>query len=124
MKKLILILFLAGLSSATLGLTEATGQTIWSVQTVTASATMSSTARLVIVSGGGAKTLTFPSASAGHVKTIVNHGTGDVTLSPAVRVQNGKTSALLPWSVSEFLSGISSNKITVVYDGTEWRLID
>lgn len=123
MKKLNFILLVSVMAlMASTG--SATGQTIWSVQTVTASATVNSTARLVIVSSGGAKTITLPTSSSGRVITIVNHGTGDVTLSPAVRVQNGKTSALLPWSVSEFLSGMSSNKITMVYDGTEWRLID
>ncbi|MGR3809619.1 hypothetical protein [Jiulongibacter sp. NS-SX5] len=116
MKKLIFILLLFPFWSK--------AQTTWSIQTVTSTATVNATARLVVVSSGAAKTITLPSSSTGRVITIVNHGTGDVTLSPAVRVQNGKTSALLSPSVGEYLSGISSNKITVVYDGSEWRLID
>lgn len=125
MRKLFFGWVLAGLSSASLGLTQGYGQTIWTVQSISASATVSSTATAVIVTGGTGVTVTLPSSPAtGRVVKISNHSGSDVTISPAVTVRNGVTSALLSSYSAEILPGISNNRMTVVYDGTVWRLID
>lgn len=121
MKKLLILLFAVILSGVE---GKAFSQTTKTIQTVTSNATVSATADVVVCTGSASITLTMPSSPAtGRKLTIVNHTNQDVTLSTAVRVTSSKTRSLVSPYVSEFLSGISSNKITIIYDGTEWRLI-
>lgn len=104
--------------------TIAYSQQIGVVQTLTASGTVNGTANVVLVTSGTNITVTLPTSSVGRIITIVNHSSGDLFVSPAIKITNDKSSALVSKYISEFLPGISSNKITVMWDGTFWRLIN
>ncbi len=102
-----------------------TAQVIRSIQTVTASATVSGTADVVLITSGSGLTLTLPASPVtGRTIVVGNHSTADVTLSPAIRTRNGVSSAILPKDRLTFEPGISKNYMTVIWDGTYWRLID
>lgn len=122
MKRLLTILLfvvcLSGLENNTMG------QTTKTIQTITANATVNSTAEVVLATGTNALTLTLPSSPVtGRVLTIVNHTTQELTLSETVTVTATKGTALVSDYVSVLHSATMSNKITIIYDGTVWRLI-
>lgn len=125
MKKLLLKIILC-VTVFVYAQTDIQAQTVKVLQKITASATASATADIVIATGTNAITLTLPASPAdGRVLTIVNHTTQDLTFNVAINIGATKTSALLSPYVSEFLSGISTNRITIVYNSTtaKWHLI-
>ncbi|MCR9064488.1 MAG: hypothetical protein NXI00_11015 [Cytophagales bacterium] len=110
-----MLMFPAGISA----------QVIRTIQTVSASASVSGTADVVLITSGSGITLTLPGSPAtGRTIVVGNHSTADVTLSPAIRTRNGVSSAVLPKDRLTFEPGISKNFMTVIWDGTYWRLID
>lgn len=84
---------------------------------VTANTTLTASNH-VVISTGTAITLTLPAASgnSGLVLVIANHGTGALTLSPAIKVGNTETLSGLTYN-------LGGNVITIISDGTDWRLI-
>lgn len=100
-------------------------QTVKVIQTVTTDATINGTADIVLVSSGTNIDLTMPASPAtGRVIHIVNHSTDDVSFSAAIRRANGYTFILMTSSPNEFDAVVSTNSITIFYDGSEWRLLN
>ena len=73
----------------------------------------------VVINTGAAATWTLPAATgcAGRVYRLLNQGTGAVTLSLTVRIDNTTTSTSLPVTAG-------SNFYEILSDGTEWRRIN
>lgn len=117
MKKLLILTIL-------LMSTKCFSQTIKTVQTVTTDATISATADVVLVTSGTDIDLTLPTGSAGRTISIINHSTDDVSFNLAIRRANGFTFQLMTSSPNEFDSTVSTNSITIIYDGSEWRLLN
>jgi hypothetical protein len=73
-----------------------------------------------VINTGGTVTFTLGTVSSGFTTTIVNQGTGNITLSSAVTVASGQTITVIPKSASGIEPGILGNSIRLIYDGT-WR---
>jgi len=75
----------------------------------------------VVTNTGGAVTFTLGTVSSGFSCTINNQGTGDITLSTAVTVHNGKTVTTIGRHSTEITSNGVGNKLRIYYDGTSFR---
>ncbi len=75
----------------------------------------------VVIHTGAASTYTLGTVSSGFSCTIINHGTGAITLSGAVTVANGRTTTTIPASRGEITPSNISNSLVLIYDGTNWR---
>ncbi|HTL08901.1 MAG TPA: hypothetical protein VL307_11605 [Chitinophagaceae bacterium] len=73
----------------------------------------------VVINTGNAATWTLPLASscAGRIYRLLNQGTGNVTLSQSVRIDNNSTTTTLG-------STSGANYYEVLSDGSEWRRIN
>lgn len=71
-----------------------------------------------VINTGVAGTWTLPSPDTcpGRIYKLINHGTGVVTLSPAVKTGNST-------STSSLVAGASNNTIEIISDATVWRKI-
>ncbi len=87
------------------------------VDIITNSTTLT-VANHVVIADGTNITLTLPSASAnvGLVFVITNQGEAPVSLSPAVQAEKGST-------LSSMTYRQGGNMITVISDGTLWRVV-
>jgi hypothetical protein len=74
----------------------------------------------IVLNTGAASTWTLPAASscAGRVYKLINHGTANVTLSPAVR----NSSAVAATTTLSNVAG--ANSLEILSDGTDWRVIN
>jgi hypothetical protein len=101
-------------------------QTTKVVQVVTGSASVNSTAD-VVVNTGTSTNLTLPaSPNAGRVIQVINHGTGDLLFSDQVWVSRTSNFDYLPSYPNEYRPLISTNSISIIWDSTNsrWRLLD
>lgn len=73
-----------------------------------------------VINTGAAVTFTLGTVSSGFTCTVVNQGTGNITISSDVTVANGQTITIIPKSASGIEPGILGNSIRLIYDGT-WR---
>ena len=73
----------------------------------------------VVINTGAAATWTLPAAAtcAGKVYRLLNHGTGNITLSIAVSTANATTTTNL-----SFIAG--TNYAEIISDGTAWRMLN
>lgn len=75
----------------------------------------------VVINTGGAATWTLPLANSagctGRIYRLLNHGTGSITLTPAVLISNAGTTTTL-------VVGAASNFLEIISDGTSWRRIN
>ncbi|RYY30671.1 MAG: hypothetical protein EOO04_04215 [Chitinophagaceae bacterium] len=73
----------------------------------------------VVINTGGAVVFTLPAATscAGRIYRILNHGTGSITLSQAVRLSSALTGSVLS-------NAAGDNSVDIISDGTEWRRIN
>jgi hypothetical protein len=73
----------------------------------------------VVINTGAAATWTIPAAStcAGRIYRLLNQGTGSMTLSQTVQLDNATTSATL-------VNTAGSNFYEILSDGTVWRRIN
>jgi hypothetical protein len=102
------------------------GQTTKVVQVVTGSASVNSTAD-VVVNTGTSTNLTLPaSPSPGRVIQIINHGTGDLLFSDQIWVSLTTNFDYLPSYPNEYRPLISTNSLSIIWDSTNsrWRLLD
>lgn len=96
--------------------------TVAPVRTVSANTTIiTSDNEGFVINTGAAVTFTLGTVSNGFTCTIVNQGTGNITLSSAVTVANGQTITIIPKTASGIEPGIVGNSIRLVFDGTIWR---
>lgn len=87
------------------------------------SSTINSTASVVVCTGTNVN-LTLPASPAtGRSIQIVNHGVGDVLLSSSIRVSANNSFDAIPASANEYRPYISTNSITILWDGIIWRLV-
>jgi hypothetical protein len=72
----------------------------------------------VVINTGAAATWTMPAASgcAGRIYNLLNHGTGNITLSAAVTTASGTTTTTLG-------SAAGANSFEIISDGSVWRLL-
>lgn len=77
-----------------------------------------------VINTGAAVTFTLGTVASGFSCTVVNQGTGNVTLSSAVRVSSGQTITVIRNSPSEINPDILGNSLRLVFDGTTWRGIN
>jgi hypothetical protein len=73
----------------------------------------------VVINTGAAATWTLPAAAtcAGKVYRLLNHGTGNITLSIAVSTASASTTTTL-----SFIAG--TNYAEIISDGTAWRMLN
>lgn len=73
----------------------------------------------VVINTGAAATWTMPAASSctGRIYRLINHGTGNITLSAAVTTANATTTTTLTFAAG-------SNFFEILSDGTVWRRIN
>jgi hypothetical protein len=96
--------------------------TVAPVRTVSANTTIGTSDNDgFVINTGAAVTFTLGTVSSGFTCTIVNQGTGNVTLSSAVTVASGQTITIIPKTASGIEPGIVGNSIRLIYDGTTWR---
>ena len=71
-----------------------------------------------VINTGAAATWTMPAAStcAGRIYRLLNHGTGNITLSAAVTTANATTTTTLG-------NAAGSNAFEIISDGSVWRLL-
>ena len=74
-----------------------------------------------VINTGGAVTFTLGTVSSGFTCTVINQGTGNITLSSGVTVANGQTITIIPKSASGIEPGIIGNSIRLIFEGTTWR---
>lgn len=92
------------------------------VRSVSANTTISSTDDGgFIINTGAAVTFTLSSVSTGFTCTIINQGTGNITLSSSVTVANSRTITIIPKSATSIEPGILGNSLRLIYDGSTWR---
>lgn len=92
------------------------------VRSVSANTTISSTDdNGFVINTGAAVTFTLGSVSSGFTCTVVNQGTGNITLSSGVTVANSQTITIIPKSASGIEPGILGNSLRLIYDGSTWR---
>jgi hypothetical protein len=96
-----------------------------STRTVTTSSASITSAddAYVILHTGPAASYTLGTVSDGFSCKIVNHGTGDITLSAGVTTGNGQTITVLTNSSGLFTPGQIGNTITIARIGGVWRSI-
>lgn len=87
------------------------------VLSITANTTATA-ANHVVISRGGNITLTLPNpaSNTGLTFVVANHGTGVLTISPAILAGNTETLSGLTYN-------LGGNLATVISDGTNYRLI-
>ena len=111
---------LVSIALAIILLTTANAQRVEVIQAVTTSATINATAT-VVVSTGTDVNLTLPTSPAtGRTIRIVNHGTGNVLFSVAIKVSKDNSFDVLPDNPNVYLPYISTNTITIIWSGTNW----
>lgn len=97
---------------------EVNGTLAMKVVTVTGNFNLTTATNYVVINtGGGTPTWTFPAAAAGNqgrIYRLVNHGSAAVTLSAAVTTANGVTTTNLP----------AGSNFEIISDGTFWRKIN
>jgi hypothetical protein len=73
----------------------------------------------VVINTGTAATWTLPAANtcAGKMYRLLNHGTGNITLSIAVSTANATTTTNLAF-------GAGTNYSEIISDGTAWRALN
>ena len=77
-----------------------------------------------IVNTGGACTYTLSATTTNFVVNVVNKGTGNITLSTAVRVAANRTTTTISPNPSEILPDQIGNKLKLHRDaGGTWRAI-
>lgn len=94
------------------------------IQEVSASATVSGTADIVLITGGTGITLTFPTATLGRTFSIVNQSQDDVTFNVTVQYDYDDSTDFITHEAGASLPGTNSNSITVFYDGTVWTKLN
>lgn len=88
---------------------------------VSASTTITNSDQIVR-NTGGAVTFTLPTAPVtGQEYTIINTGTGNITLSAGVLVYNNTAINIIPPYNSQILPGWNGgNRINIYFNGTQW----
>ncbi|MEJ7588613.1 MAG: hypothetical protein WKI04_13715 [Ferruginibacter sp.] len=107
-----------GTTSANSTLTIAGSQSV-SYKTITGSYTILATDHVIINTGAATPTWTLPAANtcAGRIYKLVNHGSTNITLTPAITIGNASTTTSLS-------STSGSNTFQVISDGSVWRKIN
>jgi hypothetical protein len=77
-----------------------------------------------IINTGGACTYTLSATTTNFVCNVLNNGTGNITLSTAVRVASDTTTTIISPNASEILPNQIGNKLKLHRDsGGIWRAI-
>lgn len=76
----------------------------------------------IVRNTGGAVTFTLPTSPVtGQEHTIINTGTGNITLSAGVLVYNNTAINIIPPYNSQIMAGWNGgNRINIYWNGTQW----